>query len=100
LAQGIFTRLIGALTIRNTGAIAGLAQDCGCVRTETGKLLAMDLDSGHEPSALDLGFHVRGIIPLDKRILAFDEDWKAIGKYAAFVTWKERELVVEKPVVT
>ena len=60
----------------------------------------MDLDSGHEQGALDLGSHVRGIIPLNKRILAFDGDRKAVGKYVAFVTWKERELAVEKPVVT
>ena len=83
LAQGI---LPDELRSNDTeyGAIAGLAQDCACVGTETGKLLVMASYSGHEPSALYLGFHARGIIPLDKRILAFDGDWKAVGKYVAY----------------
>jgi hypothetical protein len=88
-AQGIFTRLLGASNNTEYTAIADLTQDCVCVGTEAGKLLAMDFNSGHELGVLDLGFHVRGLIPLGKRILAFGGDWKTTGKSAAFVTWKE-----------
>jgi hypothetical protein len=94
-AQGVFTRLISASSNVEYTCVANLTDNCICVGTEAGKLLAIDFNSGHEIGSVDLGFPLRGIMPLNKRILVHGGEWNAVGKGAAFVTWKEQMLVAE-----
>jgi hypothetical protein len=96
-AQGIFSRLISASANVEYTCVANLTDNCVCVGTEAGKLLAIDFNSGHEIGSVDLGFPLRGILPINKRILVYGGEWNAnaAGKCAAFVTWKEQMLVPE-----
>jgi hypothetical protein len=94
-AQGIFSRLISASANVEYTSVADLTDNCVCVGTEAGKLLAIDFNSGHEIGSVDLGFPIRGIVPLNRRILAFGGEWNGTGKCAAFVTWKEQILAPE-----
>jgi hypothetical protein len=95
LAQGIYTRLIGATNNVAYTAVTALANGCVCVGTEDGKVVAMDFNSGQELGMVGLGFHIRGLIPLNRRILAFGGAWNGPGRSIAFVTWQERELQPE-----
>jgi hypothetical protein len=93
LAQGIYTRLIGAANNADYTAIASLGDSCVCIGTEQGRLVAMDFNSGEELGMVELGFHIRGLIPLSRRIIAYGGDWNAgTEKSLAFVTWQKREL--------
>ncbi|MHC2283175.1 hypothetical protein ACVME8_009818 [Bradyrhizobium diazoefficiens] len=97
LGQGIYSRLIGATTAEYA-AVAVLANGTVCAGTEDGKLMALDFNSGEELGMVDLGFQVRGLIALDRRILAYGGAWNNNGrsKSIAFVTWQKRALQVEQ----
>lgn len=93
LAQGIYTRLITSANNIEYTSVSSLGDGCVCVGTESGKLLAMDFNSGEELGAVELGFEIRGLIPLKRRILAYGGAWNAgTAKSLAFVTWQKREL--------
>ncbi|NOJ44726.1 PQQ-binding-like beta-propeller repeat protein [Bradyrhizobium archetypum] len=97
LGQGIYSRLIGATTTAEYAAVAVLADGTVCAGTEDGKLMALDFNSGEELGMVDLGFQVRGLITVDRRILAYGGAWNnsGRGKSIAFVTWQKRALQVE-----
>jgi hypothetical protein len=96
LAQGIYSRLIAADNNVEYTAVAALADGCVCIGTEGGKLVAMDFNSGQELGMVDLSFHIRGLIPLGRRILAYGGAWNGgPSKSIAFVAWQKRELQAE-----
>jgi hypothetical protein len=45
----------------------------------------MQLSSGEELASIELGFELRGIVPLGTRFLAYGGAWTARGKCAAVI---------------
>jgi hypothetical protein len=93
LVQGVFTKLVISAGDETYTGVIGIGDDCLCVSTETGKLIAIDINSAVELGTLDLGFPVRGLLRSGPhRLLAFGGTWKGRGKHLSVVTWKEHEL--------
>ncbi|TWI60484.1 hypothetical protein IQ16_07604 [Bradyrhizobium huanghuaihaiense] len=97
LAQGVFTRLVISSSDEKYTCLFPLGEHCICVGTETGKIIAIDLNSAAEIGAIDTGFTVRGVIGAGPhRFVAFGGSWNGKGKNLAVITWKSQELAMDR----
>jgi len=92
LVQGIFTRLVISSSDEKYMCLLVLEGSIICVGTETGKVIAIDLNSGAEVGAVDVGFTVRGLVGAGAhRFVALGGSWGGKGKNLAAVTWEPKE---------
>jgi WD40 repeat protein len=75
LAKGISTRLITASNEADYCCVAARDANTFYIGTSDGKLSVLDLASGEELATINVGFNLRGVAPLNQKVLAYGGEW-------------------------
>jgi hypothetical protein len=89
LESGIFSRIITASETSEYSCVA--ARDVGTFffGTTKGRVGIMELASGEELGSVEVGFEVRGLLPVVHKVLAYGGAWEKRSRSAAFLTMED-----------
>lgn len=85
LDSGVYSRIITASNNAQYCCVAPLDAETFYFGTAEGRVGAMALASGEELGTVNIGFELRGIVPVGKKLLAYGGEWKSRGRCAAIV---------------
>lgn len=95
LDSGTFSRIITASNNAEYTTVAAIDTERFYFGTNSGRIGVMELASGEELGSVSVNFPVRGIIPANKKIVAYGGEWKTKSKSAAVLTMD----AVTRPIV-
>jgi hypothetical protein len=95
LESGSYSRIITASSDAPYCCVAPLNSNAFYFGTSKGRLGVMALSSGEELGSVDLGFELRGILPSQRKVLAYGGDWKTRGRSAAILTMESITRAIE-----
>jgi hypothetical protein len=86
LDSGIFSRVITASDTSEYSCVAVRDEDTFFFGTAKGRVGIMEFTSGEELGSVEVGFEVRGVLPVMHKVLAYGGGWDKRSRSAAFLT--------------
>lgn len=90
LYRGAFARSLPASGSAKYTAVHLLREGLVCTGTDEGVLGAVAIDSGEEVGTLTLPFPIRGIVPVEGKLVVYGGARHSTSRTSALVNWKER----------
>ena len=86
LQSGAYSRILTASDNAQYCCVAAQDAETFYFGTATGRVGVMAFASGEELGSVELGFELRGIVPVGKKLVAYGGEWKSRERCAAILT--------------